>query len=505
MRYDYDPVGWIDKHIKFNERGQPFRLVEHQRIILRLAFTFETEGKLAYDTILLSAPKKSGKTTVNACISLWWSFTQESPNEIKTCANDLEQAQSRVFKSMAGLIKYNPELASRATVHAKQIILHNGTVIDAIASDYRGEAGSDHGLTSWDEVWGYTSESARRLWEELTPVPTRTNSIRLCTSYAGWEGESQLLRDLYLLGVDTTEHADGQGVRIHDRLPIYHNPEARLVVYWDHIARMVWQTEDYYRAQRRSLRPGTFTRLHQNSWVSAESQFITPDLWDPCIDRGLTPLLSDKSHALFVGVDLGTKYANAAVTAVRREGDSIILAQHRIWRPTRSDPLDIEATVEQYLRDLCERNLVQEILVDPWQAHRSITTLRAAGLPIREFAQTTQGTTQMGQTLFDLLSGKNLRVYPSDEIREQALSTVAVESPRGFRITKEKASKKIDVIVALAMSCVAAVEGLPINPAAIPQAVGRRTAFLGAEQSAEELLPWSSRGTQGVPDKWGDW
>jgi phage terminase large subunit-like protein len=35
---------------------------------------------------------------------------------------------------------------------------------------------------------------------------------------------------------------------------------------------------------------------------------------------------------------------------------------------------------------------------------------------------------------------------------------VAVESPRGWRIAKEKASKKIDSIVALAMACVAAVE-----------------------------------------------
>jgi hypothetical protein len=42
-------------------------------------------------------------------------------------------------------------------------------------------------------------------------------------------------------------------------------------------------------------------------------------------------------------------------------------------------------------------------------------------------------------------------------MRQQALSTVAVENPRGWRIAKEKASKKIDAIVALAMACVAAM------------------------------------------------
>jgi hypothetical protein len=56
-----------------------------------------------------------------------------------------------------------------------------------------------------------------------------------------------------------------------------------------------------------------------------------------------------------------------------------------------------------------------------------------------------------------LLNGKNLVLYPSDELRQQALSTVAIENPRGWRIAKEKASKKIDAIVALAMACCAAM------------------------------------------------
>jgi len=78
-------------------------------------------------------------------------------------------------------------------------------------------------------------------------------------------------------------------------------------------------------------------------------------------------------------------------------------------------------------------------------------------LPIREFSQTQANRTLMGQTLFDLLTGLNLEIYPADDWRQQALSTVAVENLRGWRIAKEKASKKIDAIVALAMASVAAM------------------------------------------------
>ena len=47
-----NPVTFIDKLIRFNELGQPFRLTDHQREVLRLAFAFDQDGRLPWDTIL---------------------------------------------------------------------------------------------------------------------------------------------------------------------------------------------------------------------------------------------------------------------------------------------------------------------------------------------------------------------------------------------------------------------------------------------------------------------
>jgi phage terminase large subunit-like protein len=463
-RYLTEPATFIDDCLPFNERGQPWRLQAHQRAVLAQAFAFDKAGRLPYDTIVYSAPKKSGKTTINAALTLWWAYTQESPNELLIVANDFEQAQGRVFASLVRLVQANPALARSATITTKQISLSNRTTITVLASEYAGAAGSNHGLTSWDELWGYTSESSRRLWEELTPVPTRRNSLRFITTYAGWEGESELLWELYKLGVGPDEHPDGQGERFSPKLPIYANREARLLVYWDHDPRLPWQSPDYYETQRRTLRPATYQRLHENRWTSAESTFVTPELWDPCVDRDARPLLPTEDHLLFVGVDASTKHDSSAVVAVIRDGERLRLACHRIWRPSPDHPLDLEATIEQYLRDLHARYRVKAILCDPYQLHRSITTLQAAGLPIREFPQTMANTTQMGQVLFDLLKGKNLCLYPAEDLRAQALATVAIESGRGFRIAKDKAAKKIDAIVALAMACVAILDEPPYKP-----------------------------------------
>jgi phage terminase large subunit-like protein len=461
-RYTHDPVAFLDRFVQTNELGQPFALTSHQRTILTLAFQFDDQGTLAYDTIVYGAVKKSGKTTINAAVTLWWAFTQEAPNELKLVANDLEQSVSRTFAVIKGLLRNNPELGHSADVKAQTIILSNGTTIQALANDYAGEAGANQGLTSWTELWAFTSESSRRLWEELTPVPTRRNSIRVIDTYAGFEGESELLFGLYQLGVGPDEHPDGQGERLHPDLPVYANRAARLFMYWDHEPRMPWQTPAYYASQRRTLRPSTYLRLHENRWTTGVSTFITGELWDPCVEAARSPLFaSDRTRHLFVGVDAAQKHDFAAAVAVYWEQQKLVLATHRIWKPTPAEPLDLEATLETYLRELHTRFRIAAIVVDPWQMARSIATLKTAGLPIRELPQTTASTTAFGQALFDALKGRNLRMYPDAELRQQALNTVAIESTRGWRIAKEKASRKIDAIVALAMAVLAAVETEP--------------------------------------------
>ena len=64
------PDVFIDKLIHRSEIDKPFKLFPHQREILRLAFSFDENGKLPYDTIIWSTIKKSGKTTLNGILTL---------------------------------------------------------------------------------------------------------------------------------------------------------------------------------------------------------------------------------------------------------------------------------------------------------------------------------------------------------------------------------------------------------------------------------------------------
>jgi phage terminase large subunit-like protein len=449
------PIGVIqfcDRYVKLNEKGKPWSLSKHQRRVLSLAFKFSALGKLLYRVIIWSEPKKSGKTFVAACILIWLAVTHGS-TEIIVAANDEEQSMGRVFATAAALIKQNSELQSSAKVLTSEIRFTNGTVVTAIASDYKGSAGSRHSLVIYDELWGYGTENLRRLYEELTPPPTEENAFVLIVTYAGFDGESELLQSLYNRGL--------KGRRLDKKLECYKADE--LFMFWAHKGRQPWQLgsagRKYYEEQRRILRPGTYQRLHENTWVSAESSFITGEMWDAITDESLNPSLTRET--LFVGVDIGIKSDNAARVAVRWHEDRkrLVIASHKVWKPSKTQPVtlaDVQADIEQ----LGRLNHVARLYADPYQCMQILQNLQPilGRTVIQEYTQGAANTVKMGETLFSLIRDRNLIAYKSDDLRAHMLNAVGLETPRGVRMVKSTASRKIDLGIALAMACVAALE-----------------------------------------------
>jgi phage terminase large subunit-like protein len=464
LRLARDPAAWIDKFITTSELGRPFKLADYQRRVLAKMFVFDQDGKIAIDEAVWSEPKKGGKTTLMAALGLWWADCHEAPNEILVVANDLEQAASRAFATMVALLQKNPELGQRARRTSNTVIrFDTGTTIRAIASEYAGAAGSNHGLTLWDEVWAGTTESYRRLWDELTPVPTRLNSIRIVASYSGFEGESKTLKELYLAGVDSTEHPEGRGERIDDALPIYRSKAGgglNLVTYWSHECLQPWQTPKWLERQRQDHiakgRVSTWLRLFANRWVSGESMFITAELWDAIVDDTLVPAAPNKNIRVWVGVDIGIKNDTTGIVAVTKmqaaDGTiKYVLIAHKIFKPTPGKPVD-HADIAAYLRWLHRSFNVQKNSVDPSQALEMIGYLQKEGLRIEEVPQTSSTVDEMGQTLITAIQARTVVVYPDGDLRQQALNTVAVEKPNGMRMDKAKSNRKIDAIVALALA-----------------------------------------------------
>ena len=89
--------------------------------------------------------------------------------------------------------------------------------------------------------------------------------------------------------------------------------------------------------------------------------------------------------------------------------------------------MNFEATVERTIKELCSRFSVRGIYYDPYQMASVAQRLATAGLPMREYTQTTDHLTEMGSNLYELVKGANLVLYADDAIKLAMNRAVAKE------------------------------------------------------------------------------
>jgi len=439
-----DPIAFIREVLVDPETNRAFELYPAQERFLRKALTLKSDGRLPYPELVYSCPKKSGKTATAAMAVIYIVVVLGGPYaEGIVCANDLEQAQGRVFQAIARIIQASPLLKDSAKITANRIeFTSTGATITAIASDYAGAAGANPTIVAFDELWAYTSERSQRLWDELIPVPTRKVSVRLTTTYAGFEGESELLEGLYKRGIAGTEIA-----------PALSESEG-LLCFWSHQPVAPWQDEKWLSDSRRALRPNAYLRLVENKWVTSESSFVPIEWFDACVDADLHPEFADPRLSVWVGLDASVKRDSTAIVCCSFDHDAkkVRVVWHRIFQPSSDDPLDFEATIEKTLLELKRRFYLREVRFDPYQMQAVAQRLTSQGVPMVEFAQSVPNLTESSTNLYETIKGRNLICYPDDDVRLAISRCVALETSRGWRIAKEKASHKIDVVVALAMA-----------------------------------------------------
>jgi phage terminase large subunit-like protein len=279
-RWLRQPLNFITEILRDPETGKPFVLLDAERAFLEHAYQTDDSGRLVYPEQLYGAPKKSGKTGFAAMHLLTTTLVFGGRFAEGYCiANDLDQAQGRVFQAVRRICEASPHLRRESNITQTRIEFpQTGAVIQAIGSDYAGSAGANPVISSFDELWGYTSERSRRLW-----------------------------------------------------------------------------------------------------------------------------------------------------------------------------------AIEKALRDLVRRFAVRGVFYDPWQMTAVAQRLQQAGIPMRECPQSSGYLTEVGTNLYELIKSRGLLVYSDPDVRLAILRAVAVETGRGWRIAKEKAAHKIDVVVALAMAAHAAM------------------------------------------------
>jgi hypothetical protein len=309
-------------------------------------------------------------------------------------------------------------------------------------------------------------------------------------THAGFEGEGELLQELYKRGLALPEVG-----------PSLHAGDGMLMA-WHTKPIAAWQTKAWLADMKRSLRPNQYLRMCENRFVTTESSFVEMEWWDACTDPAAAPLAVDTWLPVYIGLDASVKRDSTAIVVVTfdREAQKVRLVAHRIFQPSAKAPLDFERTIDATLRELMCRFAVRGVFYDPYQMAATAQRLQAAGVPMREFPQTVGNLTEVGTNLFDLIKGRGLVVYPDKDMRLAISRAIAVETGRGWRISKEKQSHKIDVVVALAMAAHAAIQGSrvpefkPVMPVVfgVPRYIPGSDEFTGSGAPVSSSAPAAS-------------
>lgn len=491
-----DIITWGEKNFYLPETGKPIVFEPFQKVVLLLAFTKNEDGHFPYSLVVISTVKKSGKTTIAAVVGRWFAEEQTHFGEIYTMGNDMRQSKERSYEVIKQSIQSTPGYRHRGAEGVlperwvcqtyRMDCLTSGTKIEALSVDAAGEAGSNQDLTIWTELWGFQTQEAIDFFNEMTPVPTK-DSVRLVETYAGFDGESDLLRSIYDDGLENGrqmtagEVAEKTGVPIgafaeatepDDLVPIWVNEETGLFMYWDsgvEARRMNWQQgergEKYYREQESRLPPPQMTRLHKNEWVGGEGEFIPMTSWDACYDPELEPLKpndengkgGDRTPAVLAVDAATTADCFGVVLLTRNPKDKRMPAiRHaRKWDPPKGGRIDYDEP-EKWIIQCAKMYNLLEVTYDPFQLEQMMRRLYRLGINTKPFDQ---GSARLkaDSDFYKTIIGKGLVHGGHPDLRQHIQNSgsriVSKDEDSKMRIVKRVEYRKIDLCVAASMGC----------------------------------------------------
>lgn len=425
-------------------------LYDCQRRPLELSQARDEQGNYRYNTILWSWMKKSAKSSVIAGVADYTAQTRPR-SSVKLVANDLKQADSRVGMYLRESVKLGQRNGKRdplirMTPSGYTTKYPNGSIIECVPIDPTGEAGGNDDLIVYSELHGWKSKAHLRMWAEMTLSPNKFgNSQRWIDTYAGYEGESPILEQLYQVGVK-------EGQRVWPDLEVYVNEPAKMLTVWVTEWLLPWQISDtgkaYYAQEAAQLTPNEFARMHRNQWTSSEDVFVPKEWWDACAAQYDAP----KPHeSAIMALDAGVSSDCFACVVVTRRGSKVQVHHAQKWQPERGQKLDFQP-IEREIRALLKRFDVIEIAYDPYQLVDMMGRVRSEEVVnVREFPQAAPRA-KADKRLFDLIRDKNIQHRNESDLNNHVYNANRKPEDDKLRIIKRTPEGKIDLTVALSMA-----------------------------------------------------
>lgn len=476
------------RHLKGRLAGELIVWEPWQREIIMDVFGWKHKdtGLRRYQYIYIEVPKKNGKSTMLAALSLYLlGWDGEKGGEIYGAAGDKDQARI-IFDDAVKMVEKDAGL-ERELKPLRNVIKHTAT--DSVYRVVSAEAYTKHGpnlfAVIFDEIAiqpnselydtlrkGVAAREEPMIWMITTAQRIETFGEEL-HSYAKNIIDGKLKDDRWYAKIYAADRDDD----IFDPKTWYKaNPSLGSAL-----------SEKYFEDEIQEIKndpskAGIFKRLHLNIWTTSTDSWHVADLWDEC-DFGKVKLKDVKGRPLFLGFDFAyTDDMNSAVVVCPpvNEGDKLIvwpffwvpddtvmqrsMSEHHMFLQWTENEIvftqpykGIEVgEIADFILKESEGHNVMGIGYDIYRANDAIKKLEKNGLPCFAFRQA-PGT--MGKIVSDfekMVNNQQINHQGNQVLRWQ-IDNVEVYDDRELNrwIQKRKSKGKVDGVTALLNACAA--------------------------------------------------
>lgn len=308
------------RHSKAPFAGQPFTLAPWQRGIVRRFFGWKRpNGQRRYTKLHVWVPRKNGKSTWFAAMSLFLGFAEGVHGAETYCLASAERQARFVFDEARRMVDASPELRGLLAVYASSIFMASTlSKMEVLAGKGSSQHGTNPTAVIIDELHAIKN---REIYDVATSGSiTREQPAELVISTAGfdrfslaWElwdyakkVEEGIYEDPEFLGVIYAADPEDDW---HDEATWYKaNPNLGISISLEKFR------EKYIEATRSPGAENRFKNLHLNLWTEQAVRWLQISVWDRCADL-VTPA-DLVGRECYGGLDLSNKIDLSAFVRV---------------------------------------------------------------------------------------------------------------------------------------------------------------------------------------------
>ena len=410
------------KHTKGPQAGQAVVLEPFQILLICAIYGFRSKkdiSKRMVTDVILFIPRKAGKSTLTAVLTLYELLFGEAGPEVFTLATNREQA-TIVFDAAKGFVECMPKELAELFTPTKYTIGKRGdsqSMFKALSRDTKKTGdGKNPSAVVVDEAAQIVDRNSIEVLH--SGMVARQNPLRVYITTASFTKDTKFYEDLSMyqsmLRGEATDNPRWfgllYGLDLGDdwRDPVNWakaNPMHGISVYEDAIAN---------RAEEAKHKPAALNEFlckTLNVWVSANAAWLDRAHWDD--PKAIIVNPRKDPEAVFIGFDLAATRDLNAVCTLKRFGELDYEAEWQFFLPeesltlipkhyldifqvaiksgilklTEGNVMDDREISDYIINQQCQKYNVKEVGYDAYNAASLVARLHDAGLPVKKVGQ----------------------------------------------------------------------------------------------------------------------